>query len=336
MNIQHNASLLTYNTFAIDVKCKQLICVDDENDLEILFKQKNFDNPFLIIGSGSNILFTKDFDGTVIRLQTKGIQKVDETNENVFFKVAAGELWDDFVSYCIQNEYYGVENLIGIPGLVGSSPVQNIGAYGVEVKDVVYNVEGFFVHSGEKFELNNSDCKFFYRNSIFKTNLKNQCLVTNVIFRLSKKEKYNLEYKALNDFLIKNQLQMSLKNVAASVLKVRNSKLPEVGKIGSAGSFFKNPIIKRSHCESLLKDFPNLTHFEVGDEMIKLAAGQLVELSGWKGKQKGDAGVYPLQALVIVNYGKATGNEILALSKEIQSDVYKYFNVTLEPEVTII
>lgn len=336
MNIQYNLSLLPYNTFAVDVKCSQLITLEQEEEIQSLFQEKIFQHKFLILGYGSNILFTQDFNGVIIRLKTKGIEKIKETEEEVYLQVAAGELWDDFIQYCMDNTYYGLENLAGIPGLVGSSPVQNIGAYGVEAKDTIHSVKGYFVQSEKAFEFSNTDCEFAYRSSIFKTNLKNQCLITHVIFRLSKKEKYNIKYKALEDYFKKNNLTVSLNNIAEAVVNIRNSKLPKVGEIGSAGSFFQNPIVFQSHYQKLLEKYPNLIAYEIGNEKVKLAAGQLIDLLGWKGKRIGDAGVYPLQALVLVNYGKAKGKEIVDMAKQIQSDIYKHFGVELQSEVNII
>ncbi len=336
MNIQYNLSLLPYNTFAVDVKCSQLITLEQEEEIQSLFQEKIIQRKFLILGYGSNILFTQDFNGVVIQLKTKGIGKIKETEEEVYLRVATGELWDDFIQYCMDNTYSGVENLAGIPGLVGSSPVQNIGAYGVEAKDTIHSVKGYFVQSEKAFEFSNTDCEFAYRSSIFKTNLKNQCLITHVVFRLSKKENYNIKYKALDDYFKKNNLTVSLNNIAEAVVNIRNSKLPKVGEIGSAGSFFQNPIVLRSHYQKLLEKHPNLIAYEMGDEKVKLAAGQLIDLLGWKGKRIGDAGVYPLQALVLVNYGKAKGKEIVDIAKQIQSDIYNHFGVELQSEVNII
>ena len=336
MNIQYNISLLPYNTFGIDVACRRFVLIDSDMEITYLFNNDFFDKKYLILGGGSNLLFTKDFEGTIFKMQTKGIEKIDENNDFVFLEVAAGEIWDDFVYFCQKYSYYGVENLVGIPGLVGSCPVQNIGAYGVEVKDVIHCVKGINVQTGQAFEMYNSDCGFTYRSSIFKTSLKNQCLVTHVVFRLSKNENYKLEYKALKDYLDTNELPVSLENVAKSVIAIRNSKLPKIGEIGSAGSFFKNPIISQSHFELLFENYPDLTHFKIGENQVKLAAGQLIEFAGWKGVQKGNVGVFPLQALVLVNYGKANGKEVLSLSKQIQLDVYRQFKILLETEVNII
>ncbi len=334
MKVQQNASLLNYNTFKINVSCRQLIIVDQEEEVDLLFKSKVFDSKHIVIGGGSNLLFVNDYDANVIHMRTKGIENIKEDNDFVYLKVAAGEVWDDFVNYCLTNNYYGIENLIGIPGCVGSSAVQNVGAYGVEAKDLIYSVEGYNTRTKNDFVLYNVDCEFSYRNSIFKTKLKNQCLIVSVVFRLSKKEIYNIKYKALANEV--DESDLSLKNIAKAVLAIRNSKLPNIEKIGSAGSFFKNPIITTKHLQTLLQQYPHLIHYDTDDGNKKIAAGQLIDLAGWKGVREGNAGVYSLQALVLVNYGGATGKEILSLSNQIKQDVLERFNITLEPEVNII
>lgn len=336
MILKKDISLQPYNTFGVDVNCRQMICIEDNQEIAYLFQQHVFDETFFIVGGGSNLLFAKDFEGTIIQMATRGIETLQETETEVVVKVAAGESWEDFVRFCISNKYYGVENLVGVPGLVGSSVVQNIGAYGVEVKDVILAAEGVFVNNASPFVFRNADCKFAYRNSVFKTELKNQCLITAVVFKLSKIENYSLSYFALKEELKRNKLPLSLENIAQSVIRVRNSKLPDIREIGSAGSFFKNPLISQTHLEALLLDYSNLTHYPVDANNVKLAAGQLIELAGWKGARKGNVGVYPYQALVIVNYGNASGEEILLFSQQIQDDVFKRFQLHLEAEVNII
>lgn len=334
MEILPKASLLDYNTFKIDVSCQQLIIIEEESEITSLFKAKVFEEKHFIIGGGSNLLFVNDYDANIIHIRTKGIETVEEDSDFVYLRVAAGMVWNDFVDYCLSNQYYGIENLIGIPGCVGSSAVQNVGAYGVEAKDLIYQVEGYNIRTKNDFVLYNADCEFSYRSSIFKTKLKNQCLIVNVVFRLSKKEIYNLEYEALRSRL--DESDLSLQYVSEMVLELRNSKLPDISEIGSAGSFFKNPIVSNQHLRQLLQLYPNLIHYDTDDGNKKLAAGQLIDLAGWKGVRDGDAGVYPLQALVLVNYGKATGKEILDLAKKIQQDILEKFNINLEPEVNII
>jgi UDP-N-acetylmuramate dehydrogenase len=336
MKTELNISLKPFNTFGIDAKCERFITVENDSEVSYLFENKVFDSPFLILGGGSNILFAGDFKGTVVQMTNKGIEKIAETESDVFLKVAAGEKWEDFVNYCIERNYYGVENLIGIPGCVGSSPVQNIGAYGVEVKDVIERVLGYYTETALPFSIHQNDCEFEYRNSVFKNELRNKVLITNVIFKLSKTEQYHLEYAALKDELNKSNKKLSLRYVADAVINVRNSKLPDITKIGSAGSFFKNPLVKKELLEKMLIHYPNLIHYPFNEYEEKLSAGQLIDMAGWKGVREGNVGVYPLQALVLVNYGNATGKEIVAFYKKIQHSVDMKFGIAIEPEVNIV
>ncbi|HRR04768.1 MAG TPA: UDP-N-acetylmuramate dehydrogenase, partial [Bacteroidales bacterium] len=256
----YNYPLKTLNTFRVNGIVKRFVEIDTLDNVDYLFDEKLFKGKFLIIGEGSNMLFTDDFEGTIIRIATKGIKKIKETEEHVWLKVEAGETWEDFVNYCISNQYFGVENLIGIPGWVGSASVQNIGAYGVEVKDVIEKVEGVFIANKKKFIFSSHDCKFGYRDSVFKNKFKNSVIITSVIFKLSKKEYYTLTYKALHDYLQNDSSTISLSAVAKAVLDIRNSKLPDIQKIGSAGSFFKNPIISPKKAEELSLNYPNLSY----------------------------------------------------------------------------
>lgn len=336
MKITRDANLKSYNTFAMDVTCDCLIEIEDGKEIQPLLKDGFGGTNFMIIGGGSNILFTRPFHGTIVRMKTKGLEKIRENEESVWVKAAAGETWEDFINFCIENHYYGVENLIGIPGLVGSSPVQNIGAYSVEVKDMIDEVHGWRISTKSPFVFKNTDCRFGYRSSIFKTELKGECLITEVVFKLSKKEKYVLVYKGLTDELQKQDAPLSLRRVADAVVAVRNSKLPDVRQYGCAGSFFKNPIVGQEVFESLRKQFPTLISYPAGDGIVKLAAGQLIDLAGMKGVRDGEVGVWPHQALVIVNYGKATGNEVVAFYHKVQEKVRELFGIQLEPEVNIV
>ena len=328
-------SLKPYNTFHIDCNCNELMIVENENDVEELFRNSVFLQPFLIIGEGSNMLFTKDFEGTVIQLATKGIEIINEDDEHVYVRAAGGENWSDFVHFTIENDLYGAENLIGIPGLVGSCPVQNIGAYGSEVKDIIYQVEGFYLPDGEPFVFYNEECEFAYRDSIFKKELKDRCLITEVVFRLNKEEAYNLNYKQLKDTLEQTGKPISLKLVADTVLSIRNGKLPDITKVGCAGSFFKNPVISETKFAELSAKFDNLVHYPAPNG-VKLAAGQLIENCGWKDIRRGDVSVYPSQALVIVNWGNAKGLEVVDYYQEIIKSVQEKYGITIEPEVRII
>ncbi|MBP5650300.1 MAG: UDP-N-acetylmuramate dehydrogenase [Bacteroidales bacterium] len=330
-----NTSLKDYNTFHIDCNCNELLMVENDNDVEELFRSGIFHRPFLIIGEGSNMLFTKDFEGSVILLATKGIEIINEDDEHVYVRAAAGENWSDFVRFTIDHELYGAENLIGIPGLVGSCPVQNIGAYGSEVKDIIYQVEGFYLPDGEPFVLYNEECEFAYRDSIFKKELKDRCLITEVVFKLNKEEVYNLTYKQLKEYIEQNGKSISLKLVADAVLNIRNSKLPDISKVGCAGSFFKNPVVSEAKFAELSSKFDQLVHYPAPNG-VKLAAGQLIESCGWKDIRRGDVSVYPTQALVIVNWGDAKGSEVVAYYQDIIQSVQEKYGILIEPEVRIV
>jgi UDP-N-acetylmuramate dehydrogenase len=328
-------SLKSYNTFHIDCSCKELLIVENEGDFEELFRNKVFHQPFLIIGEGSNILFTKDFEGSIIHLATKGIEIINEDDEHVYVRAAGGENWFDFVRFSIKHKLYGAENLIGIPGLVGSCPVQNIGAYGSEVKDIIYQVEGFYLPDGEPFVFYNEECNFAYRDSIFKKELKDRCLITEVVFRLNKEEAYNLNYKQLKEAIEQTGKPISHKLVADTVLSIRNGKLPDITKVGCAGSFFKNPVISETKFAELSAKFDNLVHYPAPNG-VKLAAGQLIENCGWKDIRRGDVSVYPSQALVIVNWGNAKGKDVVDYCQEIIKSIQEKYDITIEPEVRII
>jgi len=330
-------SLKPLNSFNMDVNCDDFVCINKTEEFEYLFEKQIFQKPFLILGGGCNILFTKDFQGTIIHINTKGIEISDQNDDFVTLVVNAGENWEDFINFCVENRFFGVENLSGIPGKVGSCPVQNIGAYGTEVKDVIKEVHIIEIETGKSLLLSNEDCKFGYRDSIFKNELKNKVIITAVVFQLSKIEKYNLTYKALKAELeIQHSISITLAFVVEKVIEIRNRKLPDSKQIGSAGSFFKNPVIHKDIFEAIQKKYPQLTYFEEDENHIKLAAAQLIEFAGWKGFREGDAGVYPHQPLVLVNYGNATGEEIMNLAKKIQQSVYENFRVKLEYEVRLV
>lgn len=328
-------SLREYNTFHIDCKCSELKIMENENDVEDLFRSGIFHQPFLIIGEGSNMLFTKDFEGTVIRLATKGMEIINEDDEYLYVRVAGGESWSDFVHFTIENKLYGAENLIGIPGLVGSCPVQNIGAYGSEVKDIIYQVEGFHIPDGEPFVFYNEECNFAYRDSIFKKELKDRCLITEVVFKLSKKENYTLTYKQLKETIEQSGKPITLELVAETVLNIRNNKLPDITKIGCAGSFFKNPVVSEAKFAELSSKFDNIIHYPAPNG-VKLAAGQLIENCGWKAIRQGDVSVFPTQALVIVNWGNAKGKDVVDYYQKIIQSVQEKYGIRIEPEVRII
>jgi len=309
--------------------------VENDQDIDEIFQRKIFTRPFLLIGEGSNMLFTKDFDGTVIKLATKGIEIVNEDDEHVYVRAAGGEDWSDFVHFTIKHELYGAENLIGIPGLVGSCPVQNIGAYGSEVKDIIYQVEGYYLPDGEPFVLYNEECHFAYRDSIFKNELKSCCWITEVVFKLNKEKHFQLNYKQLADNLAHFGSDLTLEKVAETVLNIRNSKLPDITKVGCAGSFFKNPVVSEAKFAELSAKFDQLVHYPTPNG-VKLAAGQLIESCGWKEIRRGDVSVFPTQALVIVNWGNAKGSEVVAYYQDIIQSIQEKYGILIEPEVRII
>lgn len=319
----------------VSALCDRFVQVENEDEIPRLWEAEVFARPYLVLGGGSNILFTDDFQGTIVQMCTRGIAVVEENAESVLLEVAAGVDWADFVDFCIQKNYYGVENLIGIPGRVGSCPVQNIGAYGVEVKDVIDSVIGYRISSQQPFSLRNEECAFGYRSSIFKTEWKNDVLITLVRFRLSKIPHFILTYQALSKELENRKLELTLENVAALVKSIRDAKLPDITKIGCAGSFFKNPVVDIAVRDRLAEQVPQLVSYPAGEGKVKLAAGQLIDLAGMKGVREGNVGVYPLQALVIVNYGNASGKEICEFYQKVQKTVFDRFGIAIEPEVNI-
>lgn len=331
-----NYSLKPCNTFGMDVKAAIFTKLTDESELPALLRMiHQASTPILFLGGGSNVLFTRDFEGMVVGVSTKGIEIIDQDEEFVFVRGMAGENWDDFVQYCVRHGFGGLENLSLIPGNVGSSPIQNIGAYGVELKDTFYMLDAVSLRTGEFREFFAEDCAFGYRNSVFKNELKGQYLILSVTFRLRKRPLLNTAYGAIGAELEAMREMPSVKAIAQAVCNIRRSKLPDPEVIGNAGSFFKNPVVSHAHFEKLKSDHPEIPAYP-GEQGVKLAAGWLIEQCGWKGYRDGDAGVHERQALVLVNYGKATGMQILDLSKRIIDSVYSGFSVILEPEVNIL
>ncbi len=347
MTLQENISLKKFNTFGIDASAKYFLEANSVSDIQNLLDNKS-SSPFrdgarlLILGGGSNILFTKNFDGVVLKNNLKGIELLKEDSENYFVKVGGGEVWHEFVLHCIKNNYAGVENLSLIPGSVGAAPIQNIGAYGVEQKETFHELEAIDLHENKKVVFKSSDCQFGYRDSVFKREAKGKYIITSVTFKLSKKPKYNTSYGAINQELEKMGVkEISISAISQAVCNIRRSKLPDPAIIGNAGSFFKNPVISNEKYESLKKEFPTVVAYLLDGisnpvQQYKLAAGWLVEQSGWKGKQFGNYGVHKDQALVLVNYGNAKGNEVYELSGKILESVKEKFGVELEREVVII
>lgn len=334
--IQENISLKKFNTFGIDVFARYFMEVNTIADIQNLMDDKiNGSRTRLVLGGGSNILFTRDFNGIVVKNKISGIQLIQEDAESYFLKVGAGELWHTFVMYCVENNYGGVENLSLIPGSVGAAPIQNIGAYGVEQKEVFYELEAVSLEENKVVTITKDECKFGYRDSIFKKEAKDKFIITSVTFKLFKKWMPNSSYGAINMELEKMGIKdVSLQAISQAVCNIRRSKLPDPEKIGNAGSFFKNPVVSNEKFVSLQGDFPSIIAFKDVNGM-KLAAGWLIEQCEWKGKSFGEYGVHKDQALVLVNYGGANGSEIYELSGEILESVHRKFGVRLEREVVI-
>jgi UDP-N-acetylmuramate dehydrogenase len=334
--IKENFSLKNYNTFGIDAKCRFFVeCSSLDELTQFLENHNKSDVPLMILGGGSNVLFTQDFDGYILRPFIKGIEIIEESEEDILVKVGAGEDWDVFVEYCVEKGWGGVENLSLIPGNVGTCPIQNIGAYGVEVKDVIEEVESLEIENLKKNTFKNAECAFGYRDSIFKRNLKGEQIITYVSFRLKKQPVFMLNYGSLTEELSKFN-ELSLKNIRKAVIDIRESKLPDPEEIGNSGSFFKNPVIEESYAKKLKQEYENIPMYNQGNGTVKVPAGWLIEKAGWKGKRMGDAGVHQNQALVLVNYGNATGKEIFNLAQEIQQSVYDQFAIRIDMEVNVV
>ena len=337
MKIQENISLKPFTTFGINKKAKFFTRVSTLAELKsalIAAKEKQF--PVLILGGGSNILLTQDVEGLVIKLEIKGIQVVKEDEDHLWVEVGAGEVWHELVVHCIAQNWAGLENLSLIPGTVGASPMQNIGAYGVEIKDVFYSLQAMHRDTLEIHSFDGQACQFGYRESIFKQTLKNKYVITSVTFRLDKTPAFRLEYGAIQEVLQAKGVQHpSLREVSEAVIQIRQSKLPDPKEIGNAGSFFKNPSIPSNQFEELRVLHPTLPGYP-SSEGVKIAAGWLIEQAGWKGKRIGDVGVHAKQALVLVNYGEGSGEEIKKLSEQIQASVFDKFGIQLQAEVNFI
>ena len=337
--IQHHISLQDYNTFGIAVKATLFTEVTNEEELvqALQINSDTYKKPVFLISGGSNMLLTKDVDAFVIHNKMKGITVNSVGSNAVEITAMGGENWHEFVLFCIENNYGGLENLSLIPGSVGSAPIQNIGAYGVEIKDTFVSCEAIAISSGERSVFTKEECQFDYRSSIFKTTHKGAYFITKVTFRLTKNQhQLQTSYGAITKQLEANGVQNpTLKEVSDAVIAIRNSKLPDPKILGNSGSFFKNPIITNAAFEQLKNAYPEVPSYQINQNTVKVPAGWLIEKSGFKGQRFGDAGVHKSQALVLVNYGKATGNEILDLSKKIQEKVKQQFGIELEAEVNL-
>lgn len=337
MSIHENTSLKPYNTFGIDVQSDYFTTVSDKNSLHSVLTDPRWeDKNKLILGEGSNILFTQNFKGLVIQNKITGIEHLGEDGDHVWLKVGAGENWHQFVLHCIKNNYAGIENLSLIPGTVGAAPIQNIGAYGVEAKETIDLVDVISMNGKTSYTMRKADCQFGYRDSVFKNGLKNKCVITHVTFRLNKKPIFHTNYGTIQQTLEKNNVkELSIKAISDSIIQIRQQKLPDPKKIGNAGSFFKNPIISLQAFKSLQQQYPNMPFYTLANDQIKLPAAWLIEQCGFKGKRFDESGVHHMQPLVLVNHGKSTGNAIKSLSETIKQAVWEKFSVALIQEVTI-
>ena len=336
MEIQTNFSLKNYNTFGIEAKAREFVAVHNTTELRTILEQNKPKKKF-ILGGGSNMLLTQNIDALVLHINNKGIEVIEENDDFVWVKGNAGEVWHEFVQFCIQKNYGGIENLSLIPGNVGTAPMQNIGAYGVEVKDYIVEVQTLELETGNERIFTNEECNFGYRESIFKNELRGKYVLVAVTFKLTKQNhQFHVDYGAIKTELDSEQIiNPTIQDISRAVIKIRESKLPDPSQIGNSGSFFKNPVISNDEFAEIEKKHPQIAHYKT-DSGIKLAAGWLIEQAGWKGKRFGDAGVHDKQALVLVNYGNATGKEIYDLSEQIIEDVKAKYGVTLEREVNII
>lgn len=333
MKIHRNSSLKKFNTFNVDELAQLIIEIDNISDLPNILSNKK--DEILVLGGGSNILFTKPYNGLIINLKNKGKKIIQEDENTVLVEVSAGENWHEFVLWAIRNNYGGLENLSLIPGNLGAAPIQNIGAYGVELKDIFYSCKGLMLDTLSEFEFKKTECKFDYRTSIFKSTLKNKTVITSVKLILTKsKHNFNIDYKDLNINL--QDTELSVKKISDEVIKIRTSKLPNPKFFGNCGSFFKNPIVNSDTYKSLLDKFPNIPAHKIDEDNYKISAAWLIDQSGFKNKKDKNVGVYENQPLVIINNGKATGKELLNFALNIKETIYNNFEIELEEEVIIM
>lgn len=337
VKIQDNFSLKKYNTFGIEASASQFVEITNETELKNVLASNSHQQIF-VLGGGSNMLLTQNINQLVVYINNKGIQLINETENHAWIKANAGEVWHDLVLWCIENNYGGIENLSLIPGNVGATPIQNIGAYGIEIANVFESCEAMNIKTQETKTFNLADCKFGYRESVFKTELKNQYIITSVTYKLTKNNhKINTSYGAIDVELEKQNISNpTIKDVSNAVIDIRQSKLPNPKELGNSGSFFKNPIVEKSIYQKALIKHPEMPHYVVSETHVKVPAGWLIEQAGFKGKRFDDAGVHTKQALVLVNYGKATGTEIWNLAQKIQQTILDTFGIAIEAEVNVI
>ncbi|WP_412463687.1 UDP-N-acetylmuramate dehydrogenase [Flavobacterium mekongense] len=337
MQIQSNFSLKSFNTFGIEAKAKSFVAVHSLEDLKTVLAEHAAEKKF-ILGGGSNMLLTQDIDALVIHIDLKGKRILKEDDDFVWIESMAGENWHEFVLWTIDQNFGGLENMSLIPGNVGTTPVQNIGAYGTEIKDTFVSCDAMKIDDQTLRTFSKEDCRFGYRESIFKQEAKDQYIITSVVFKLTKRNhNLNTSYGDITkELALQNVTVPTLKDISNAVIAIRQSKLPDPKVLGNSGSFFKNPVISRSHFEKVQAQFPEIKFFEVSPTEVKVPAGWLIEQAGYKGFRKGDAGVHKNQALVLVNYGSATGQDILALSREVQQAVFDKYSIAIEAEVNVI
>lgn len=337
IRFSENYSLKQHNTFGIEARAKYFFEFTDVEDLSVFLNSNESikEEKILIIGEGSNVLFMNDFDGLIIHPNLPGIQVVKEDRQNIWLEVGAGEVWDEFVQYAVDYQLGGIENLSLIPGSVGAAPVQNIGAYGQEVGNMVEKVKGFDLTNSVPIEFSAEQCEFDYRSSIFKYKLKNSFIITSVVFRLEKFPEFVLNYGQVEE-KAKEKGEVNLPSIREAVIEIRQSKLPDVKVLGNAGSFFKNPEVEVKIADRLKMQYENIPVYPTKPGQAKLAAGWLIENAGWKGVREGDVGVHEKQALVLVNYGKSTGKQIYDFSEKIKQSVFEKFGVELEREVNCV
>lgn len=338
MIVQKDVQLKPYNTFGIEATAKYFVEVSSIEQLKEILQNTDYQSTNrLILGGGSNVLLTKDFEGLVIKIAIKGFEVTQQNEDNIWIKAGAGVVWHDLVMHCVNQNYAGMENLSLIPGTVGAAPMQNIGAYGIEIKEVFEELQALEIATGEVRTFDNDACNFGYRESIFKHEAKGKYIILNVTFKLSKKPTFHVEYGAIKDTLAEMRItEMSIKAISDAVIHIRQSKLPNPAEVGNAGSFFKNPEIPNTQFEALKARFPTIPSYPVSETTTKVPAGWLIEQAGWKGQRFGNVGVHAKQALVLVNYGGGKGEEIKDLSQKIQASVKEKFGIQLSAEVNFI
>lgn len=336
--VEEHVNLKQFNTMGLESEARYFCSVSSFDELKAIISDSELKSlPRYILGSGSNVLFVEDFEGLIIHVDIRGREVVFEDDEIIRLKAGAGENWHELVMFAVENGWGGIENLSLIPGSAGAAPIQNIGAYGVELEDVFHSLEAIEIATGQIKNFNKEKCEFGYRDSVFKRELKDKFIITSVTLTLQKNPEINISYQALHEKIREEGIEHpDIKDISRAVIEIRESKLPDPAKIGNTGSFFKNPVITKSKFSALKNTYHDIPNYPAANEMIKIPAAWLIDQCGWKGKRFGDAGVHEMQALVLVNYGNAIGNEIWDLAKKIQKSVVDNFGIELKPEVNIV